>query len=118
MSQSVVLSLLHCPFCVLYRIDYFHRYKDIVNEAIANAKYKPHRCIIHQRRNVHECSLTPGFDIDWDDALSHATPHPCVPVESNHPLYLLYTSGTTGQPFSHKSRIHHTNLVDQTNQYK
>lgn len=40
--------------------------------------------------------LTPGIDILWSDALSTAKHHPCVPVEANHPLYILYTSGTTG----------------------
>ncbi|KAL1131229.1 hypothetical protein AAG570_010847, partial [Ranatra chinensis] len=74
------------------------RYKPILNEALANSRVKPHRCIIYQRREVHECSLTGGLDVDWDSALERATPHPCVPVQSNHPLYLLYTSGTTGQP--------------------
>lgn len=40
--------------------------------------------------------LTPEIDILWSDALSTAKHHPCVPVEANHPLYILYTSGTTG----------------------
>lgn len=41
-------------------------------------------------------SLTPEIDILWSDALATAKHHPCVPVEANHPLYILYTSGTTG----------------------
>lgn len=40
--------------------------------------------------------LTPEIDILWSDALSTAKHHPCIPVEANHPLYILYTSGTTG----------------------
>lgn len=41
-------------------------------------------------------TLTPEMDILWTDALSTAKHQPCVPVEANHPLYILYTSGTTG----------------------
>lgn len=72
------------------------RYKDIVNEAIAASASKPEHCIIFQRRNVEEVALTPGLDLDWDDVIAQAQPHPCVPVEANWPLYILYTSGTTG----------------------
>ncbi|XP_034253372.1 acyl-CoA synthetase short-chain family member 3, mitochondrial [Thrips palmi] len=74
------------------------RYKDIVNEAVAASKVKPDHCIIFQRRNVFEAELTPGLDLDWSDVVAKAAPHPCVPVEANWPLYILYTSGTTDQP--------------------
>ncbi|KAK6641040.1 hypothetical protein RUM44_012739 [Polyplax serrata] len=74
------------------------RYKEILNEALLHSKVVPKRCIIYQRRNVEECSLETGLDVLWDDALEMTDPHPCVPVEANDPLYILYTSGTTDQP--------------------
>lgn len=60
------------------------------------SKAKPEHCIIYQRKNVEECPLIPGLDMTWDDALEMTEPHPCIPVEANDPLYILYTSGTTG----------------------
>nr|CAD7200344.1 unnamed protein product [Timema douglasi] len=73
-------------------------YKGILNEAIAASKVKPKNCIIFQRYNVDVAELEDGFDILWEDAIQSSLPHPCVPVEANEPLYILYTSGTTDQP--------------------
>ncbi|KAH9644510.1 hypothetical protein HF086_006043 [Spodoptera exigua] len=73
------------------------RYKDILDEALCQSDFQPNNCIIFQRRRVLECTLEPGRDINWEDALE-ADPVPCVPVEANEPLYILYTSGTTSAP--------------------
>jgi propionyl-CoA synthetase len=72
-------------------------YKPLLDEAINLASHKPARCVIFQRPQV-EASLVEGRDVDWNDALAGVAPHDCVTVEATDPLYLLYTSGTTGQP--------------------
>ncbi|CAH0596167.1 unnamed protein product [Chrysodeixis includens] len=73
------------------------RYKDILDEALCQSEHQPANCIIYQRRRVLECSLEPGRDITWEQAME-ADPVPCVSVEANEPLYILYTSGTTSAP--------------------
>ncbi|MEE4145068.1 MAG: propionyl-CoA synthetase [Halieaceae bacterium] len=72
-------------------------YKPLLDEAIRLASHKPSACVILQRP-VQEAPLVEGRDLDWAQAMSGAAPVPCVHVNANDPLYILYTSGTTGQP--------------------
>jgi propionyl-CoA synthetase len=72
-------------------------YKPLLDEAITLAAHKPEHCIILQRPQ-EPGTLVAGRDLEWHAAMAAARPAECVPVESSHPLYILYTSGTTGQP--------------------
>jgi len=72
-------------------------YKPLLDEAIELSAHKPINTIIFQR-SQQPCELIAGRDLDWDSAVSQAQPHDCVAVEATDPLYILYTSGTTGQP--------------------
>ncbi len=72
-------------------------YKPLLDGAIALARHKPEHCIILQRPQLR-AELTAGRDLDWNEAMAAAEPADWVPVAATDPLYILYTSGTTGQP--------------------
>jgi propionyl-CoA synthetase len=73
------------------------KYKPLIDAAIGLSPHKPDAVLILQRPEC-PCELTPGRDADLLDAVAAATPHPCVSVAATDPLYILYTSGTTGAP--------------------
>ena len=72
-------------------------YKPLLDGAIELAEHKPEVCIILQREQ-EVAELTPGRDLEWYAAQEGVPEADCVPVEGNHPAYILYTSGTTGAP--------------------
>jgi propionyl-CoA synthetase len=72
-------------------------YKPLLDGAIQLATSKPEKCIILQRPQV-KAEMIAGRDLDWSECMAAAKPVPCVTVKATDPLYILYTSGTTGVP--------------------
>ncbi|HYM31727.1 MAG TPA: propionyl-CoA synthetase [Candidatus Cybelea sp.] len=72
-------------------------YKPLLDQAIVIAKHKPKTCVILQREQG-PCELIAGRDLDWNALMAKAKPADCVAVAATDPLYVLYTSGTTGIP--------------------
>jgi len=78
-------------------IDRVIPYKPLLEGALAMARFQPEACVILQRPML-AAPLVAGRDHDFAELMAAATPAPCEPVEATHPLYILYTSGTTGIP--------------------
>jgi propionyl-CoA synthetase len=72
-------------------------YLPLLNQALALCSHRPEACLVLQRPQA-PATLTPGRDLDWQQTVPGSPRADCVPVDANHPLYVLHTSGTTGRP--------------------
>ncbi len=72
-------------------------YKPIIDAALEKSKHQPQACIMYQREFV-KAEMQDGRDLDWMELLATAEPASYVTVDATDPLYILYTSGTTGRP--------------------
>jgi len=78
-------------------VDRLIAYKPLVDEAIALASHRPKKVIVFNRKLGARIPFK-KYDVDYDALVYGSEETPCIPVNSNHPLYILYTSGTTGKP--------------------
>ncbi|MCU4189306.1 acetate--CoA ligase [Flavobacterium sp. HXWNR29] len=78
-------------------IDRLIAYKPLVDEAIELANHKPEKVVVFNRKLGARVPFK-KYDVDYDALVYGSEETPCIPVNSTHPLYILYTSGTTGKP--------------------
>jgi propionyl-CoA synthetase len=92
-AQPVLIVTASCGIEVQRVVEYM----PLLNDALELAASPPERCIVVQRPQC-PAELTPGRDVEWNEALEGAEPADPVPVRATDPLYILYTSGTTATP--------------------
>uniref|UniRef100_A0A4W4HPC8 Acyl-CoA synthetase short-chain family member 3, mitochondrial n=2 Tax=Electrophorus electricus TaxID=8005 RepID=A0A4W4HPC8_ELEEL len=73
-------------------------YIPLVEKALQLSSHRPQKVLVYSRPGMEKVSMSPDVALDWEEELAVARPHDCVSVPADHPLYVLYTSGTTGSP--------------------